>query len=53
MIERRSAWLGQFVAGLIGMGWTLASYFVVPVLAAEDVGPAEALQLSGELGVSK
>jgi hypothetical protein len=49
MIEHRSAWLGRFVAGLIGIGWTLASYFVVPVLAAEDVGPAEALQRSGEL----
>jgi hypothetical protein len=48
MIEERSAWLGRFVAGLIGIGWTLASYFVVPVLAAEDVGPVEALQRSGE-----
>jgi hypothetical protein len=49
MIEERSAWLGRFVGGLIGMAWTLASYFVVPVLAAEDVGPAEALQRSAEL----
>ena len=49
MIEERSAWLGRFVAGLVGLAWTLASYFVVPVLAAEDVGPAEALQRSGEL----
>jgi hypothetical protein len=49
MIQERSGWLGRFVTGLIGIGWTLASYFVVPVLAAEDVGPAEALQRSGEL----
>ena len=49
MIEERSAWLGRFVAGLVGLAWTLASYFVVPVLAAEDVGPAEALQRSGKL----
>jgi len=37
MIEERTAWLERFVGGLIGMAWTLASYFVVPVLAAEDV----------------
>ena len=49
MIEERTAWLGRFVGGLIGMAWTLASYFVVPVLAAEDLGPAEALQRSADL----
>jgi hypothetical protein len=49
MIEERTAWLGRFVGGLVGMAWNLASYFVVPVLAAEDVGPAEALQRSADL----
>ena len=49
MIEERSAWLGRFATGLIGIGCTLASSFVVPALAAEEVGPAEALQVSGEL----
>ena len=49
MIQDRSAWLGRLVAGLVGVGWTLASYFVLPLLAAEDVGPAEALQRSAEM----
>jgi hypothetical protein len=49
MIQDRSAWLGRLVPGLVGMGWTLASYFVLPLLAAEDVGPAEALQRSAEM----
>jgi len=49
MIEERASWLGRLVAGVVGMTWTLASYFVVPVLAAEDVGPAEALQRSADL----
>ena len=31
------------------MAWTMATFFVVPLLAAEDVGPAEALVRSGEL----
>ena len=33
----------------MGMAWSLASYFVVPVLAAENLGPAEALQRSADL----
>ena len=49
MLEERMAWLGRFVVGLIGTAWTLASYFVVPVLAAEDVGPVEALERSADL----
>lgn len=49
MIEERSSWLGRLVGGLIGVAWNLASYLVVPVLAAEDIGPAEALQRSARL----
>ena len=49
MIAERTGWLGRLVGGLMGMAWTLASYFVVPVLVAEDVGPAEALQRSADL----
>jgi len=49
MIEERAAWLGRIVIGLVGMAWTLASYFVVPVLVVADVGPAEALQRSADL----
>ena len=46
MLESRLGWLGRFVTRLIGTAWTLASYFVVPVLAAADVGPVEALYRS-------
>jgi hypothetical protein len=49
MIEERSSWLGRLAGGLTGMAWNLASYLVVPVLAVEDVGPAEALQRSARL----
>jgi len=49
MIEERASWLMRLVGGLMGMAWSLASYFVVPVLAAENVGPTEALQRSAEL----
>jgi hypothetical protein len=49
MLERRLRFLGRFVARIIGMAWTLASFFVVPLLAAEDMGPVEALSKSGRI----
>lgn len=49
MLERRLRFLGRFVASIIGMAWTLASFFVVPLLAAEDMGPVEALSKSGRI----
>lgn len=48
-LEQRLSWLGRLVTRLIGVAWTLATFFVVPLLAAEDVGPAEALTRSAEL----
>jgi hypothetical protein len=34
------------VAGLLGMGWAAVTYFVVPVLVVEKVGPVEAVKRS-------
>jgi hypothetical protein len=48
-IEDRMKWLGRLMMGMIGIAWNLASYFVVPVLAAENVGPVEALYRSADL----
>ena len=48
-LQERVGFIGQIVLGLIGMGWTLATYLVVPVLAARDVGPFEAITESAEL----
>jgi hypothetical protein len=48
-IQERVGLLGRFVVGLLGIGWTLATYLVVPVLAESDVGPIEAIKESAEL----
>ncbi|HXU20727.1 MAG TPA: DUF6159 family protein [Verrucomicrobiae bacterium] len=48
-LEQRLGWLGRLVTKFIGVAWTMATFFVVPLLAAEDIGPAEALVRSGEL----
>lgn len=45
-IESRSERAGRFVAGLLGTAWTIATYFVVPVLVVERLGPIEACKRS-------
>src|ERR1700676_4646441 len=45
----RVGFIGKIVVGTIGFVWVVATALVVPVLAAEDVGPIEAIQRSVEL----
>ena len=33
--------VGRIVSSLIGLGWNLATFLVIPVLVVEDVGPVE------------
>jgi Family of unknown function (DUF6159) len=49
LIGERVGFLGKIVVGLVGFAWAVATALVVPVLAAEDVGPIEAIQRSVEL----
>ncbi len=49
IIEDRSEKIGSFVAGLLGMGWSVASFLVVPILVAERKGPIDALKGSASL----
>src|SRR5260221_7352729 len=48
-IEERVGFIGKIIVGLLGIGWALATYLVVPVLAARDVGPIDAIKESGSL----
>jgi hypothetical protein len=48
-IEDRSEKVGSFVAGLLGMAWSIASFLVVPILVAERKGPIDALQGSAKM----
>lgn len=40
--------VGSFVSGILGFAWSLATYFVIPTLAAEEVGPIDALKKSSQ-----
>jgi len=48
-LSERAGFIGRIVVGMIGVAWNLACYFVVPVLAFEDLSPGAALYRSAEL----
>lgn len=46
ILQERAGWIGKLVLNLIGMAWTIATFFVVPVLVVEGVGPIAAIKRS-------
>jgi hypothetical protein len=48
-LEERVGWLGRIVVGVIGVAWSLATFLVVPVLVARDLGPIEAVKESARM----
>jgi hypothetical protein len=48
-IEQQLGWLGKIAIRLLGVTWAVATYFVVPVLAAEGTGPVTAVRRSVSL----
>jgi hypothetical protein len=48
-IENANEKAGAIVSGLIGTAWTVVTYFVVPILVVETVGPFEAIKRSMQL----
>jgi hypothetical protein len=49
VLEERAGFIGRIFIGLIGLAWSLACFFVVPVLAFEDLSPVDALKRSAAL----
>lgn len=49
MIQERAGFIGKIVIGLVGMAWTIATFFVVPVLVVEKVGPIDAIKRSVQI----
>ncbi len=46
IIENSNKKVGAIVAAILGTGWTVLTYFVIPVLAVEGVGPMKAVKQS-------
>jgi hypothetical protein len=49
MIQERVQFIGKIIIALLGAAWTIATYFIVPVLVVEKAGPVEAFQRSVSL----
>jgi hypothetical protein len=48
-LEERMGLIGRLIMRIIGIAWALACYFVVPVLAFEDLTPIAAVKRSAKL----
>jgi Family of unknown function (DUF6159) len=48
-IQERAGLLGRIVLGLVGIAWTVLTFFVVPVLLYEEVGVGTAIKRSGSI----
>jgi hypothetical protein len=46
IVESRSERVGEIVSGLLGLAWSVATFFVVPVIVVEKAGPFEAMKRS-------
>ena len=49
IIQERVGFVGGLVVSLLGVGWTMATYLVVPTLVASDVGPLDAVKESATI----
>jgi len=49
MIAERLGIIGRFIESGVGLAWTVTTFLVVPVLAAEGVGPLQAVERSASL----
>ncbi|MDX1610780.1 MAG: DUF6159 family protein [Candidatus Thermoplasmatota archaeon] len=45
-LRERAGALGQIAVGLAELGWAVATYFVVPILVYQDIGPLDAVKKS-------
>lgn len=48
-IEERAGFIGDLIVGLIGVAWSLMTYFVVPVILYEPVGTIEGIKRSASI----
>src|SRR5207253_1944607 len=49
VLQENSGWLGRLLAGALGMVWGITTFFVVPVIAYENLGPIKAFKRSAQI----
>ncbi len=48
-IQENVGMFGKIITGLVGIVWSVATFFVIPVIAYENAGPLEAVKRSSAL----
>lgn len=48
-IQENSGILGKIITGIVGLVWSVATFFVVPVIAYENLGPIDAVKRSSQM----
>jgi len=49
IVQENLGSLGKIITGIIGIVWSIATFFVVPVIAYENLGPIDALKRSTQM----
>ncbi len=49
IIEERAGFIGRWIAGLIGLAFTVATFLTVPILVSRNIGPVDAVKESAAL----
>ncbi len=49
MIQDKAGWIGKIIIGLVGFVWSAATFFVIPVIAYEKLGPMDSVKRSAQL----
>jgi hypothetical protein len=49
IIQDNVGWIGKIITGLIGIVWSVATFFTVPILAYENGTPWQALKKSSQM----
>jgi hypothetical protein len=48
-IQENAGTIGKIVIGLVGIAWSVVTFFVIPIIAYENVGPFKALERSTQM----
>jgi hypothetical protein len=48
-IQENSGIIGKIITGIIGIVWSVATFFVVPIIAYENLGPIAAFKRSSQM----
>jgi len=49
IIQENTGIIGKIITGILGIVWSVATFFVVPVIAYENVGPVGAFKRSAQM----